>query len=212
MRTVIQLGRRHQRQCLRHPRGTLGGTIMNRIFLAVSLLVLSAGSATALTQHHLTPVEVAKLKEAINDEIYDYGYYREFYQIGNNTGTPEHWIASVRIYINPVYNATDHYGEIIYKLMPYGQIYRLFYIGKDGDVALDGNPDSGFPITQPSHRTVFMDEEEVRHLEQTWMKSFFVVDTSPTAEMIRNAARRQRHRTGFSDWEYKHPEQNGQRK
>lgn len=78
------------------------------------------------------------VKQAVEDEIYDYGYYGQFYQIEENIGTPKHWIARVRIYINPVYNSTDKYGEVIYKLMPYGQIYRLFYVEANDRIRLDG--------------------------------------------------------------------------
>jgi len=40
--------------------------------------------------------------------------------------------------------------------------------------------------------------------EQKWIKSFFIVDTSSNAEIIKAAAKRQKLRTGFSDWEYEH--------
>ncbi|MGI0133521.1 MAG: hypothetical protein ACREBW_00990, partial [Candidatus Micrarchaeaceae archaeon] len=95
---------------------------------------------------------------------------------------------------------------VIYKLMPYGQIYRVFYIDAAGDATLDGNPQNGFPITQSSHQTVFMDDLDVCRDEQSWMDTSFIVDTSPTLDMIKDAAQRQKQRTGFSDWEHKHPE------
>lgn len=185
---------------------------MNRVLLLAVFCVLSVGAAFAGNQRRLSTAEITELKQAICDEIYDYGYYGEFYQIGENLGTPQHWVARVRVYIDPMYNSVDQHGQVIYKLMPYGQIYRLFYIDKDGEITLDGNPQNRFPITQPSRQTVYMDEEDVRQYEQSWMKSSFVVDSAPSTEMIRNAAQRQRIRTGFSEWEYKHSDQTGSKK
>lgn len=178
---------------------------MKHIVLVLSFFLLSGAACRASSNRRLAPSEAKMVKQAVEDEIYDYGYYKNFYQIGENIGTPTHWIARTRIYINPVYNSADKHGEVIYKLMPYGQIYRLFYIEADDRIVLDGDPQNHFPITQPSHQTVFMDSDEVCRFEQTWMKDFFVVDTEPSLGMIRGAAQRQKARTGFSDWEYEHP-------
>ena len=101
---------------------------MNRVLLLALFCVFSIGTAFAGDQRRLSTAEITELKQAICDEIYDYGYYSEFYQIGNNVGTPQHWVARVRIYIDPMYNSADQYGQVIYKLMPYGRIYRLFNI------------------------------------------------------------------------------------
>jgi hypothetical protein len=75
-------------------------------------------------------------------------------------------------------------------------------------VKLDGNPQNHFPITQPSHQTVFMDDDEVCHDEQTWIRAFFTVDTEASKDLIGRAAQRQKLRTGFSDWEYKNSKRN----
>ncbi|HKV05249.1 MAG TPA: hypothetical protein VJO53_09110, partial [Candidatus Acidoferrales bacterium] len=178
---------------------------MKQIVSLILFLILPVGAATASNNRRLKPSEIEKLKQAVEDEIYDYGYYAKFYEIGENTGTPQHWKARVRIFVNPVYNSTDQHGEVIYKLMPYGQIDRLFYIDVKGEIKLDGDPQNRFPITQPSHQTVFMDDLDVCRDEQSWVGTFFVVDTAPTPDMIKGAAQRQKARTGFSDWEYEHP-------
>src|SRR5579859_822609 len=107
---------------------------MKRILFFMLFLTLSVGLSTAASNRHLKPADVVNLKQAIEDEIYDYGYYDKFYQIGENTGTPRHWMARTRIYINPLYDSSDRHGEVIYKLMPYGQIYRLFYVEEDGGI------------------------------------------------------------------------------
>jgi hypothetical protein len=185
---------------------------MKHILFLTLFFGLAVDASGASSYRHLTPSEVTKLKQAVEDEVYDYGYYDKFYQIGENIGNPQHWMARIDIYINPLYNSTDDYGEVIYKLMPYGQIYRLFYIDANGQLKLDGDPQNHFPITQPSHQTVFMDEADVCRRERSWMRTFFVVDTAPTTAMITSSAQRQKVRTGFSDWEYEHPEQNGLKK
>jgi hypothetical protein len=88
--------------------------------------------------------------------------------------------------------------------MPYGEIFRIFFIDENGQIKLDGDPHNHFPLSQPSHMTIFMDDEDICRIKQSWLKDFFVVDVSPTQEMIEAAARRQKDRTGFSDWEYRH--------
>jgi hypothetical protein len=90
--------------------------------------------------------------------------------------------------------------------MPYGKIYRLFYVDAKGGVTLDGDPHNRFPITQPSHQTVFMDDLDVCRDEQMWIGTFFVIDTAPPLGVIEDAAQRQKVRTGFSEWEHEHPE------
>src|SRR5580658_6072182 len=97
--------------------------ILKITFTIVLLFLLPVSASMAAAYNHLSPVEVTKLKQAIEDEIYDYSYYSEFYKIGDNIGDSHHWVAKTRLYINPAYNTVDGYGEVIYKLMPYGQLY-----------------------------------------------------------------------------------------
>jgi hypothetical protein len=179
---------------------------MKRTLTVMLLCFLPMYALAAPSYRHLKPSEIEKLKQAVEDEIYDYGYFTEFYEIGGNVGTPQHWKASVHLFINPLYSSTEQHGEVIYKLMPYGQIYRVFYVDAAGNVTLDGNPQNRFPITQPSHQTVFMDDLDVCRDERSWIDTSFVVDTSPTSDTIKAASQRQKERTGFSDWEHKHPE------
>ena len=104
----------------------------------------------------------------------------------------------MHVYINREYGgefeAAEGAGEVIYKFMPDGEIIRFFKIS-NGQVQLMGSPQNGFPITQPSHRTVFDDDESICELKQKWLKRFFVVDVLPTEQMIREASRRQKLRT-----------------
>jgi hypothetical protein len=151
----------------------------------------------------LTDAEIKGVVQAVEDEIYDYGYEREYYEIGYNVGTSMHWISRVPIYINP--QMKDGVGQAIYKVMPYGEVFRMFDIGDDGLVSLIGNPQSGFPLTQPSHRTIYDDDDDLAQMRRTWIKRTFDVDDSPTVEMRQGAIGRQKLRNrGFSDWECRH--------
>ncbi|QMV17272.1 hypothetical protein GOB94_00025 [Granulicella sp. 5B5] len=185
---------------------------MKRIcFLVICVLAMPLSGASAQTKaksRPLTSAEIQSVERAIQDEIYDYDYFRSFYQIGENIGTPEHWISRLHVYINPAYDAADGHGVVIYKLMPYGQVYRLFFLGSKNGVQLDGDPQNKFPITQPSRLTVYMDEDEVCRDERTWTKSFFNIDTAATPAIIEAASKRQKARTGFSYWEHEHEPDN----
>jgi hypothetical protein len=97
----------------------------------------------------------------------------------------------------------DGVGRAIYKLMPYGEVFRDFDIGQDGLVGLMGNPQLGFPPTQPSHKTIYMDDDQLSKMRHTWLRRTFDVDDSPTPEMRQESAKRQKTRVGFSDWQYR---------
>jgi hypothetical protein len=153
--------------------------------------------------HKPRDAEIKAVLQAVQDEIYDYGYEKEYYEIGYNVGTSMHWISRVPIYINP--QVKDGVGQTIYKVMPYGEVFRMFDIGDDGLVGLIGNPQSGFPLTQPSHRTIYDDDDGLAQMRLAWIRRTFDVDDSPTAEMRQGAIKRQKLRNrGFSDWEYLH--------
>ena len=175
---------------------------MKRGLLCVLMICLCGASAqTQPKLRRLTQADIQAIERAVEDEVYDYKYFGDFYQIGKNIGTPEHWISHLHIYINPVYDVANGHGEVIYKLMPYGEVYRVFFLDPEKGVQLDGDPQNRFPITQPSHLTVYMDEEDVCRDERMWTKSFFIVDTSPAPAIIKAAAVRQKARIGFSYWE-----------
>jgi len=161
-----------------------------------------AAAAHPQGKHKLTDAEVRAIIEAVQDEIYDYGFEPQYYQMGENLGTPTHWIGRLSIYINPM--TDDGVGQAIYKLMPYGEVFREFDIGEDGLVGLMGNPQLGFPPTQPSHKTVYMDDDEVCQLKHRWLRHSFEADGLPTPDTRQQAVRRQKLRTDFSDWEFKH--------
>jgi hypothetical protein len=155
----------------------------------------------------LTADEVQAVILAVQDEIYDYGYEPRFYQLGENAGVPSHWRSRLPIYVNSAFD-DEGMGQVIYKLMPHGEVFRFFDIGANGLVMLDGDPELDFPPTQPSLKTVYMDDDELCRMKHTWIRQFFVVDTSPTRDTVQDAVRRQKLRTGFSAWEFRHDGRN----
>src|SRR5208283_2233558 len=65
-----------------------------------------------------------------------------------------------------------------YKLAPYGEVIRSFYINGDGTATLEGDPEIGFPATQPNMLTIYMDDEKVCHLRGAWSKNYFEMKNS----------------------------------
>ena len=172
--------------------------------LLLALLISSIPARAQVQKPKISESAVKAVVQAVEDEIYDYGYQKSFYQIGQDVGTSNSPRSRIPIYIEPDLDAEDGGGRVIYKLMPYGEVMRDFIIRKNGLVVLSGNPQNGFPPTQEtSTKTVYMDDDEVCQMKHDWLKDSFFVDDSPSSERIQEAAQRQKIRTGFSDWEYR---------
>ena len=171
-------------------------------FVAVSILLADA-------QHRgtrkITDAEVKAVIQAVEDEIYDYGYEENYYQFGEEVQSdPQYYIHRVPIYIRP--EIEDRGGEVIYELLPYGEVFRSFDIRKDGLAVLEGNPENGFPQSDEySRKTLWMDDAAVFRMKQHWLKHSFDVDASANEKTIDAAARRQKLRTGFSYWQSVQP-------
>jgi hypothetical protein len=179
---------------------------MKLLALLLALLCFSIQAHPESHKRKISEPEVKAVIQAVEDEIYDYGFQKQFYQMGEEVGvSPNAPRSRMRIYIQPEINAEDGGGRVIYKLMPYGEVLRDFIVRKDGLVVLDGDPQNGFPPTQESStKTVYMDDDEVCQMKRDWLKDFFVVDDSPSTQRIEEATQRQKLRTGFSEWEFKH--------
>lgn len=88
---------------------------------------------------------------AVEDEIYDFGYEKDFEMVGPEVSPG---ITRVPAYITPALQ--DGAGHVIYKLMPYGEVYRRFYFNKKGLAVLEGAADSGFRPTEPNLLTLYL--------------------------------------------------------
>ena len=169
------------------------------------LLLLSTSSpsnAQGSTKVRLTQSETKALVQAVQDEIYDREYQGYFFPEGGPVGDViSESRTRVPLYVDPV--VEDGEGEAIYKLMPYGEVVRLFHVHNDGTIVLDGDPELGFPASQPNRKTVYIEDRAVNRMKRDWVKSSFQIDLSPSPETIQDVIRRQKQRTGgFSAWEF----------
>ena len=130
---------------------------------------------------------------AVEDEVYDRGYQKRFYMVGPEVSRG---VTRLPLYIQPTVKKDG--GTAIYKLMPYGEVLRGFHFSKDGLAVLEGDPDGGFPPTDPDVLTLYLDDDDVCRWKHTWKKYFFEIIDSPSAERIQEAVARQKQRVGYS--------------
>jgi hypothetical protein len=150
----------------------------------------------AATGPTLTDDAKREIVNAIEDEIYDYGLEARFRSIGKAVGGGEF---EIPLFVTSDSQNSSYY--IIYRLMPYGEIYRLITMGDDGLARLFRNPRSGFPPDAPATQTVYYDDEHICQLKHSAVKLSFVVDTKPSPPRLKEAINRQKTRYGFSNLE-----------
>ena len=158
-----------------------------------SLLATSASSQSAGKAPVITESQAQAVILAVEDEVYDLGYQKRFYMVG---AQPARGTTRLPIYIEPTLK--DGEGTLIYKLMPHGEVIRAFHFNKTGLAVLEGDPDGGFPPTQPNTLTLYMDDDEVCHWKHAWMRQHFDVLDVPPEQRIKDAGERQRQRLGYS--------------
>ena len=173
-------------------------------FLSVLVLFIasSPSSTQGATKVRLTQSETKALVQAVQDEIYDREYQGYFFPEGGPVGdVVTESRTRVPLYVDPMVEGGE--GQVIYKLMPYGEVLRLFRVHDDGTIVLDGDPELGFPASQPDRKTVYLEDGTVYRMKREWVKSSFEIDLSPSPEMMQDVIRRQKQRTGgFSAWEF----------
>jgi len=163
------------------------------IQIVLSLLWLGAVTPCGQFKEGPAPTEaqITALTSAIVDEIYVYDLAKEYGDIGVNESND---IQKVTIFIMP--KTSNNAIRVIYPLMPLGEIIRMFFLS--GRLAIPHlEPDSNFPATQPSFRTVYMDNDELCRLKQTWIRRTVSIKLAPTKADIDAARKRHLERTGF---------------
>lgn len=153
--------------------------------------------------HFLTEKELGSVIQAVEDEIYDYGYQSKFSFIGDAPSGA----TRVPLYISPRVDKNS-VSEIIYKYMPFGEVYRRFVLRDDGLVILYGDPELGFPPQLPDTSTLYLNDEDVCRMKSEWTRTQFVVEPKPSQVRIDLAAHRQQERVKFSKTEYKQGSKN----
>lgn len=135
-------------------------------------------------------VETRALAQAIQDEIYADNLQADGYDAGVPVGKSAY---RLQLYVQPDFNEQG-LAWAIYKLMPYGEVLRMFWIGRNGTAFLYGKPAGRFPPTGPSYLTAYMDDGELLRAKQTWTRTYFSVELRPSAENLRESKERQKKR------------------
>lgn len=147
--------------------------------------------------------DVKAIVQAIEDEIYDRGYYGDFAFVGGGGGGIDSPI-DVPVFIKDTTKAGElKRGAVIYKLMPIGEVQRRYDFRPDGIVVLSGDPHNGFPATQPDSNTLYSTDEHVCEFKRDATKTYFQIDPNPKLERMKAAAERQKLRTNFSEYEWR---------
>lgn len=146
------------------------------VTLVLLFLALSQGvgqeskAASAERSDNARPLSQADkdaVVQAILDEMYVDNLQPYVIDVGKELSRSEY---QLNIYFKPTLNK-DSAGWVIYKLMPYGQVYRLFSIRSDGLAVLYGKLRDRFPPTQPSYLTVYMDDDQLCHYERNGQRN-----------------------------------------
>jgi hypothetical protein len=165
--------------------------------IAVLLLCLSS-SQTAIGNHSKpTERDVAAIVQAVEDEIYDWRYEKDFTNIGTTGAISSP--TDVSIFISPELDE-DGGGSVIYRLMPFGEVLRRFAFRPDGIAVLWGNPWNGFPATHPDTKTVYLHDDDICAFKQRAIRAYFTVDPGVSRTRREEAARRQIVRVGHSQF------------
>ena len=83
-----------------------------------------------------------------------------------------------------------------YKLLPAGEVMRMFWIDPSGLARVGGHPEWDFPPTEPSYLTVYMDDGDLCKFKGEWIRAKLRIDLRPSKEVIAEAMKRQRARFG----------------
>ena len=171
------------------------------IALGIVLLVLTStalshgqrSNANSESQgaQKLTMPDEEAVEQAIVDEIYAHHLQGYVTDVGKQQSGS---VYELNAYFKPTLN-NNKAGWVVYKLMPYGQVLRMFTVRRDGIAVLYGKLRDRFPPTQPSYLTVYMDDDELCRFETNASKAHFDVSLKPNAERVAQALARQKKRT-----------------
>jgi hypothetical protein len=182
-------------------------TLIAAGFLTISSWTCLGQSPQQIPKTKSVEPYIPAIVQAVEDEIYDHGYETNYFEI-DNQGAGDTTPAKISIYISKEISEDGGDGIAVYKLMPYGEVYRLFYVRQDGLVMLLGEPEQRFHPTGGSMLTVYMSDDDVcDFIMRQAIKSSFVVDPEVSKQRLSEAIRRELKRTGFSYRRYaaQHP-------
>jgi len=138
----------------------------------------------------LSPADKDAVVQAIVDEMYANDLQPYVMDVGKEVSPSEYQVA---LYFKPTLN-NNGAGWVIYKLLPYGEVHRMFTLHSDGSAVLFGKLRDRFPPTEPSYLTVYMDDDELCKTKREWQKGYFTVQLKPSADRVAEARTRQQKR------------------
>src|SRR5258708_26089604 len=143
--------------------------------MAIASSVLFSQASQQIPETNPVAPHIPAIVQAVEDEIYDYDYEGNYFLI-DNQGAGDTTPAKISVYISKDISK-DGDGVAVYKLMPYGEVYRLFVVQKDGLVVLLGDPQKRFHPIGGSVLTTYMSDEDIcNFIQQKSVKSYFTVD------------------------------------
>jgi hypothetical protein len=163
------------------------------VWVVGSLFAWAGSALGSSSKRQLSDKEGNAVILAVEDEVYDRGYQKRFYMVGPET---RRGVTQLPLYIRPTLE--DGEGLVIYILMPLGEVIRGFHFSKEGLVVLEGDPDGGFPPTDPDMLTIYVDDDNICRWKHTWKKYHFEIIDSPAPERIDEGGIRQKQRVGYS--------------
>jgi hypothetical protein len=131
--------------------------------------------AAQSTGHKPTAQEVTAIVQAVEDEIYDWGFEKDYTNIGTTGAIGEP--TTVRVFMLPEIDENG-WGGVMYRLMPLGEVVRRVWFNGDGTTILWGNPLNGFPASQPDTKTIYLDDDSICTYKQKAIRATFTVDPS----------------------------------
>ena len=178
------------------------------VFCALASSSSFVGQAAPLTRTELDMDAVAPaVVQAVEDEIYDLGEEGKYFLV-DNQGAGDSKPATISIHISTEISGDGH-GVAVYKLMPYGEVYRYFTIHDDGLAVLSDDPHNGFKPTGGSTLTAYMSDDAVcDFIVHRSSKFSFVVDPKVSKRRLDEAIQRQLRRTGYSYRQHFHRQGN----
>jgi hypothetical protein len=165
-----------------------------RFTSVVAILLLLLHPKLVLAQLALTGAQKTSLASAIEDEIYDYRLELNFTDVGKRL-----YNGTVEVPLFLTQDSTESAYHLIYRLMPYGEMYRLATVTPNGMVRLFRNPKIGFPPDAPATLTVYYDDDAICVAKQKALRLSFVIELNPTKQRLREAIKNQQERYGFSN-------------
>lgn len=151
-----------------------------------------AQNLKAAAEKPVTETQVRAIVEAIQDEVYSRRLQNGFFMIGEPLERDQ--ATRIPLYVDPTLHGST--GWVVYKFMPYGEVYREFDFA-DGIVSFVANPFNNFPCTQPSRKTVCMNDDDIIRIKTSWKKAFVDIEFNPSRSRTKLALERQKRRGSY---------------